>query len=147
MKISYEMLPQESYKAVYVGYEGGVKKYKMKSAHPDVKGMEYPNNPIIQSIAKRFSTQRGREPIYSMSYGVDWDKFVGKSMTRELVLDIEHEIVTSLKMSKYIDSVDVVIGALDIDKIGVNVTVKIKKEYTTTLNRQRQFLLSRQVSI
>lgn len=142
MKISYKARQEEVYKAVPAGFEGETKKFKMKS----LKGMirNSPNEPIVQSIAKRFCTQLGLEPIYSQSYGIDWAKFVGRSMTKELALDVEKEITEGLKISPFVDSVKVEAGAVDSDKLGVNVTVKIKQEF---VRGRGEFGLTRTISL
>lgn len=130
LNLRYVDAPPEAYKTVYARKEGSVQKYKMKTVRN--KPIDYPNSAIIQSITKRFMTQRNLEPIYSSSYGVDWDKFVGRDMTPDLALALEQEIYDSLMVCKFVDNVSVNVKGIDGDKVLVNCEVTINSKYTVS---------------
>lgn len=136
MKVQYLENPQECYKTVKAKYDGEDLKYKMKSVRR--LPMEQPNNPIIQSIAKRFMTQRYSELIYSSNYGVDWEKFIGRDMTSELALDIEDEITQALSVCEYIESTKVSVLGVGGDKVVVNCDVTLKDGYVVNMQRNIQ---------
>lgn len=120
----------EGYKTVTAKKDGEVQKYKMRVVKNNP--IEYPNNAIIQSVTKRFMTQRNLEPIYSAAYGVDWEKFVGQDMTKNLALSIEQEVRDALMVCKFVESVNVDVGALDGNKVIVNCEVTIDGKYTVS---------------
>ena len=128
--IRYVDTPPEGYKTLPAKKDGEVQKYKMKS----VKNIpiEYPNNAVIQSVTKRFMTQRNLEPIYSAAYGVDWAKFVGRDMTADLALTIEQEVKDALMICKFVEDVNVDVSALDGNKVLVNCEVTINGKFTVS---------------
>lgn len=126
--IRYVDSPPEGYKSVEAKKVGETQKYKMKTIKNSP--VEYPNNAVIQSVTKRFMTQRGLEPIYSMAYGVDWDKFVGRDMTNDLALTIEQEVHDAIMVCKFVDNVNVEVSSLDGNKVLVNCEVTINSKYT-----------------
>ena len=128
--VRYTEAPPEVYKTIPVKKVGDVRKYKMCSVRN--KPIEYPNTPIIQSISKRFMTQRGLEPIYSVSYGVDWEKFMGRDMTPDLALSIEQEVHDSLMICNFVSDVNVDVTAIDGNKVLVNCEVEIDDKYTVS---------------
>lgn len=129
VKVRYLENPMEGYKTVKAYNDGGVQKYKMMS----IRGLpiEYPNNAIIQSISKRFMTQRGLEPIYTMNYGVDWAKFIGRDMTSELALDLESEIKNAMLVCPFVEDINVTVGTYDGTTVIVNAEVKVKDKFVT----------------
>lgn len=142
--VQYVKSSPEKYKTVHAKKDGEVQKYKMTSMRN--KPIEYPNNTIIQSITKRFMTQRGLEPIYSPHYGVDWARFVGRSMDADLVVTIEQEITEALMLCEYVEKVNVKVSALAADKVIVNCEVYIKDEYTVS-SKNSTVVLSTELDI
>lgn len=136
--VKYIESPPEVYKTIRARNEGGTKKYKMVSTRN--RPIEYPNNPIIQSITKRFMTQRNLEPIYSASYGVDWDKFVGRDMTADLALEIEQEVTDAISLCDFVDNVNVSVGALDGSSVVVNCEVSINGKFTVSRKNEIAYL-------
>lgn len=128
--IRYVDVPPEGYKAVTAKKDGETQKYKMRSIKNSA--IEYPNKAIIQSITKRFMTQRNLEPIYSAAYGVDWAKFVGRDMTNDLALAIEQEVHDAIMTCKFVDNVNVDVSAVDGSKVLVNCEVTINSKYTVS---------------
>lgn len=128
--VRYVDVPPEGYKTVNAKMVGDKRKYKMLSVKN--KPLEYPNSAIIQSITKRFMTQRNLEPIYSAAYGVDWEKFVGRDMTQDLALTIEQEIRDAMEICEFVESVNVDVSALDGNKVLVNCEVTIKGKFTVS---------------
>lgn len=131
MNVQYLENPQECYKTVKAKYEGETLKYKMKSLR--TKPIERPNNPIIQSIAKRFMTQRYSELIYSSNYGVNWEKFIGRDLTSELAIDIEEEIKQAMSVCEYIENTTVSVVGLDGSRVLVNCEVTLKDGYVVNM--------------
>lgn len=128
--LRYLDTPVEGYKTVIAKKEGDVQKYKMKSIKNNP--IEYPNHSVIQSVSKRFMTQRNLEPIYSASYGVDWEKFVGRDMTADLALSIEQEVRDALMICNFVEDVNVGVSAVDLNVILVNCEVTINSKYTVS---------------
>lgn len=128
--LRYIDTPPEGYKTVTAKKEGEVQLYKMKVTKN--KPIEYPNSSIIQSVTKRFMTQRNLEPIYSASYGIDWAKFVGRDMTADLALAIEQEVRDAIMICKFVDDVNVDVSAVDGSKVLVNCEVTINSKYTVS---------------
>lgn len=131
MNVQYLKNPQECYKTVKAKYVGDTLKYKMKSVR--TLPMERPNTPIIQSIAKRFMTQRYSELIYSSNYGVNWEKFIGRDLTSELALDIESEIKQALYVCEYVENVNVSALGVDGSTVLVNCEVTLKDGYVVNM--------------
>lgn len=129
MKLQYLEQPVECYKTVNAKYEGEKLKYKMKSLRS--LPIERPNDSVIQSIAKRFITQRYSERIYSSNYGVDWERFIGRDMNEDLAMDLEEEIRQALMVSEYVESVDVSLYSYSGDTVLVNCEVTVKDNYVT----------------
>lgn len=129
-KLRYTDNPPEGYKTITAKKDGETQKYKMRSVKRNP--IEYPNNAIIQSITKRFMTQRNLEPIYSAHYGVDWEKFVGRDMTPDLALAIEQEIRDAIMICNFVDDVNVEVSAIDGSKVLVNCEVTINSKYTVS---------------
>jgi hypothetical protein len=125
--LRYTENPTECYRVVRARKDGDVYKYKVLSVKN--RPIEYPNNAIIQSLSKRFMTQRSLEPIYSASYGVDWAKFIGRDMDADLILTIEQEIRDAMMVSDFVEDVNVDVGELSGDSLLVNCTVTIKDKY------------------
>lgn len=130
MEVRYTEFPPEGYKTVPAGRDGETVVYKMLNVKN--KPIEYPNSSVIQSVSKRFMTQRNLEPIYSAAYGVDWQKFVGRDMTEDLALSIEQEVVEALSVCKFVESVRVNVSMVDISKVLVNCEVTINSKYTVS---------------
>ena len=128
----------EGYKVVPVKKDGEVQKYKMKSTKK--LPIEYPNNSVIQSVTKRFMTRRNLEPIYSSAYGVDWNKFIGRDMNSDLALSIEQEIKDALMVCKFVEDVNVDVGAIDGNKVLVNCEVTINGKYTVSKKNESTVL-------
>ena len=136
--IRYIDAPSEGYKVVPIKKDGEVQKYKMKSTKK--LPIEYPNNSVIQSVTKRFMTQRNLEPIYSSAYGVDWSKFIGRDMNSDLALSIEQEIKDALMVCKFVEDVNVGVGAIDGNKVLVNCEVTINGKYTVSKKNESTVL-------
>lgn len=128
VRVQYLDNVPERYKAVKAYNAEGVQKYRMRNVG---RAIERPNEALIQSIAKRFNTQQGLEPIYSRSYGVNWSAFLGRDMNHQLALDLEAEITEALKVSPFVNSVVVKVAAVGYDQVVVNVEVSLKREYTS----------------
>lgn len=80
---------------------------------------------ISDSIRNRLGTQRFEELIYDSHYGVNWDKFIGRSYSSSVIAEMVHEIREAMLMMSNVTDCSVKIEQSGINKFAINVEVFI----------------------
>lgn len=92
---------------------------------------------VKSSIAARISTQRFSEPIYTSSYGIDWNSFIGRTMDQSLASELIYEVESSVRCEPNITSVNVYLDTVGIDTYRIYVEATVsglgKLDYETTV--------------
>ena len=80
---------------------------------------------ISDSIRNRLGTQRFSEIIYDSHYGVNWDKFIGRSHSTSLIAEMSHEVREAMLVMNNVTDCSVKITQSGINKFVIDVEVAI----------------------
>lgn len=81
---------------------------------------------VSDAINVRILTQRFSEPIYDANYGVNWNKFIGRSYSPSLIAELSHEIREAILIVSNVKDCTIDIKQKNLNTFVVLVTVYVE---------------------
>lgn len=81
---------------------------------------------IMSAIELRLSTQRFEEPIFSANYGVNWEKFIGRSYTPAYKAELMNEIYESIMCVSNVDKCVINIERISLNTLNITIDVYVE---------------------